>query len=307
MAAFEAQDYGPLRENAVYRKWIGGAESNLVIGLARLGFRCGWLSRLGDDEFGKEILRTLRGEGVDVSRVFLDQEARTGVFFVERQGGGDFRCYYYRESSAASRLCPGDIDAEYIESARLVYLTGITPAISQFCRDAVREIFALAGRNRQPVIFDPNLRLKLWDIGEARDVLVPLMQKSTYVLPGEEEIELLMDCRDLKTAIGKAHDTGIGNLVVKRGGRGAVLAIAGKSTVEMPAYVLEKPISSIGAGDCFGAGFVAGLLRNRPLEECVRWGNAMGAFCLMGWGPYQTLPDFDRLQAFLAGRGEIGR
>jgi 2-dehydro-3-deoxygluconokinase len=307
MVAFEAQDYGPLRENSIYKKWIGGAEDNFIIGLARLGFHCGWFSRLGDDEFGKEIYRTIKGEGVDVSRVIFDSEGATGVFFVERQAEGDFRCYYYRQFSAASRLCQGDIDPDYVGSTKIVYMTGITPALSESACEATEEIFRLATENQQTVIFDPNLRLKLSSIDRARKVLIPLMQRSTYVLPGEKELKQLMDCEELETAIEKAHDLGIGNLIVKQGVEGAVTAIAGEKGVSVPAYVLKNPVSSMGAGDCFAAGFVAGLLKGQPIEECARWGNAMGAFCLMGWGPYQTLPDYDELQSFLTGEALISR
>ena len=81
MIAFEAQDYGPLREVNLFTRWVGGAEDNFAIGLARLGFKCGWFSRLGNDEFGKEIFRAIKGEGVDVSRVIFDPDAQTGVFF----------------------------------------------------------------------------------------------------------------------------------------------------------------------------------------------------------------------------------
>jgi 2-dehydro-3-deoxygluconokinase len=307
MVAFEAQDYGPLSENTIYKKWIGGAEDNFIIGLARLGFGCGWFSRLGQDEFGKEILRTIKGEGVDVSRVVLDPDSPTGVFFVERQSDGEFKCYYYRQFSAASRLSKKDIDPHYIKSAKIIYITGITPAISEPAREATEEMLRLALENGQMIVFDPNLRLKLWGIGQAREVLVPLMQKSTYVLPGEEELTQLMDCEGLEIAIETAHGLGIGNIIVKTGANGAVIALTGENVVEVPAFILKNPISSMGAGDCFAAGFVAGLLKDQSLKECARWGNAMGAFCLMGWGPYQTLPDYNELQSFLAKKDIINR
>lgn len=307
MVAFEAQDYGPLSENAIYKKWIGGAEDNFIIGLARLGFGCGWFSRLGQDEFGKEILRTIKGEGVDVSRVVFDPNSPTGVFFVERQSDGEFRCYYYRQFSAASRLSKKDIDPYYIKSAKIIYITGITPAISETAREATEEMLRLALENGQMIVFDPNLRLKLWSIGRAREVLVPLMQKSTYVLPGEQELTQLMDCEGLEIAIETAHGLGIDNIIVKTGSNGSVIALTGENLVDVPAFTLNNPISSIGAGDCFAAGFVAGLLKDQSLEECARWGNAMAAFCLMGWGPYQTLPNYDELQSFLAEKDIINR
>ncbi len=307
MMAFEAQAYGFLRENVYFKKWIGGAEDNFIIGLARLGFHCGWFSRLGQDEFGKEIFRTIRGEGVDVSRVIMDEEAQTGVFFVETHAGGDPGCYYYRQFSAASRLSPNDIDSDYISRARVLYATGITPALSESARETTEALFRLSKENNQLMIFDPNLRLKLWEIEEARKVLIPLMQNSAYILPGAEELRLLMDCADLGEAIKKAHGLGMKRLIIKKGKGGATISVSNQQPIDITGFPIENPVSTMGAGDCFAAGFVAGLLTEQSLTECVRWGNAMGAFCLRSSGPYQALPDLEELQRFLAGKGTVNR
>ena len=307
MIAFEALEYGPLREAELFHKWVGGAEDNFAIGLARLGLKCGWFSRLGDDEFGKEVYRTIKGEGVDVSKVIFDPDAQTGLFFVERNSSSDFKCHFYRKFSAASRISPDDVDPEYIKQARIVYLTCITPVISDSAREATEKIFRVALENNQTIVFDPNLRLRLCSIETARSILIPLMQKSAYVLPGDEELKLLMDCPELPEAMEKAHSMGIANLVVKVGAEGAVLACAGDKPVHVPGFKLKHPVSSMGAGDCFGAGFVAGLLKEQSLEQCARWGNALGAFCLMAWGPYQALPDYEEFQTFLSGQSDIAR
>jgi 2-dehydro-3-deoxygluconokinase len=307
MMAFEALDYGPLREVSLFKKWVGGAEDNFAIALARLRFKCGWFSRLGNDEFGREIYRTIRGEGIDVSRVIFDSHAQTGVFFVERRANGEFQCYFYRQLSATSRIAPSDIDPDYIKQAKIVYLTGITPVISESARKATEKMRQLALRNKQTLVFDPNLRLKLCDIATARSILIPMMQESSYVLPGEQELKLLMDCQELPAAIKKAHRLGIDKLVIKVGARGAILACRGRKTKRISGFAVERPTSSMGAGDAFAAGFVAGLLKEQELSECVRWGNALGAFCLMASGPYQALPDFEELQVFLTGGIGIAR
>ena len=306
MIAFEALDYGPIREAKLFNKWVGGAETDFAIGLARLGFKCGWFSRLGDDEFGREVFRTIRGEDVDVSKVIFDLDAKTGVFFVERSSLSDFKCYFYRQASAASQMSPDDVDPDYIKQAKIVYLTGITPVLSESANKVVEKVYRVALKNNQTIVFDPNLRLTLCSINTARSLLIPLMQKSTYVLPGDEELKLLMDCPELPKAIEKAHSMGIGNLVIKAGVEGAILACANEKPRHVPSYNV-RPISSIGAGDCFGAGFVAGLLEEQPMEQSVRWGNALGAFSLMAWGPYQALPNYQEFQAFLSGESGILR
>jgi len=307
MIAFEAQDYGPLRDVNTFRKWVGGAESNVAIGLARLGLKCGWFSRLGNDEFGKEIFRTIRGEGIDVSKVTFDPCASTGVFFIERCINSEFNCYYYRQSSAASQISLADIDPDYVKQAKIIFLTGITPVLSDSAHKAMEKMLQIALQNGQTIVFDPNLRLRLCNITVARSILIPLMQKSSYVLPGEEELKLLMECQELPVAIEKAHSLGIGNLIIKTGAKGAVLAIIDQESTNIAGFPVKNIISTMGAGDCFDAGFIAGLLYNKPLEQCVRWGNALGAFCLTTYGPYQALPDFQELQAFLKGETSVSR
>ena len=309
MMAFEATEYGPLRESPLFRKWIGGAEDNFAIGLARLGLGCGWISRLGRDEFGLEIIRTIRGEGVDVSRVVWDGQASTGVFFVESKTQGDPRCFYYRSGSAASRLGPEDMDPDYIGSARVAYATGITPGLSESALAAVERFFAIARERGLTIVFDPNLRLKLWERDQdlARAKLTRFMRRSDFVLAGEPELNWIMEAAEVKEAVAKAHQAGVGRLVVKRGSRGALRAFAGEPAAEFPAFAVKNPVSTMGAGDCFAAGFVAGLVKDKPVAEAITLGNAMGAFCLGHRGPYQGLPDYNELMDFVNGVASIAR
>jgi 2-dehydro-3-deoxygluconokinase len=307
MMAFEALEPWPLRETRHFKKWIGGAENNFVIGLARLGLKAGWFSRLGQDEFGAEILRSLRGEGVDVSRVIQDPDTQTGVFFVEPRTGGDPRCYYYRSASAATHLTPKDLDRDYINSCQMLYLTGITPAISASAHETAKNYFRMGKEAGSTLIFDPNLRLKIWSIEQAREALIPLMLMSDYVLPGSEELKLLMDRDKLDDAIARALDLGMSNLVIKAGSDGALLATSQGERHKVPPFEVPGAVSAMGAGDCFAAGFTAGLLNKRTLKECLRWGNALGAFCLKGSGPYQTLPELPEFMDFLQGEESVTR
>src|SRR5438093_4629641 len=146
MVLFAAAEQGPLRFASTYTRHAAGTESNFPIGLARLGHQVGWFSRVGDDEFGQYIVNTVRGEGVDTSRVIVDAEAPTGVLFKEKRELGARKIVYYRRGSAASRLTTGDLDADYIGSAKYLHLTGITPALSDSARETV---FAAAQMARE--------------------------------------------------------------------------------------------------------------------------------------------------------------
>lgn len=308
MVAFEAQSFGPLREAEDFKKWVGGAADNFIITLARLGFKCGWFSRLGDDELGRFIHRWIRGEGVDVSRVKIDATKPTGLFLVERRSPeSNFKCWFYRSNSAATNLCPDDVDEEYVAAAKVVYPEGILLYASESARRAVERLFEVAVKHERMIVFDPNLRLTMMSAEEARGMVIPLMQQATYVLPGADELMKIMDKPDIDSAIAKAHSLGIRNVIIKAGAGGAILAIEGRETRHMPGFELKKPVSPMGAGDCFVGGFTAGLLSGQPLETCVRWANAVGAFNTMAYGPFHSCPTMTELQAFLAGKEEVSR
>src|SRR5689334_19598599 len=145
-----------------FQKGLAGAESNVAIALARLGHTVAWVSKLGADSFGKFIYKTLRGEGVDVSHVQFDETHPTGVFFKEFMGDGRTHAYYYRQNAAASHLHVDDIPLTDFASARYLMVTGITPALSALNRDTTFRLIEQAHQRGIQVVFDPNIRRKLW-------------------------------------------------------------------------------------------------------------------------------------------------
>src|SRR5919201_131516 len=171
MVLLLAEQPGPMREATTFRRHIAGAESNVAVGLSRLGHVSGWVSRVGDDEFGRAVVFRIRGEGVDTSRVMTDPEAPTGLVIRERREVGPVEQVYYRRGSAASRLSPDDVDAAYIAQASFLHLTGITPALSATCREAVFAAAEIAAEAGVRVVLDPNYRSKLWGRDEFRRVV----------------------------------------------------------------------------------------------------------------------------------------
>ncbi|TML27576.1 MAG: sugar kinase [Actinobacteria bacterium] len=118
MALLSTPEIGLLRHANTMRVSVGGAESNLAIGLARLGKRVSWIGRVGDDEFGALVRRTLAAEGVD-GRVRVDPGAPTGLMVKYRRTGTTTQVLYYRKGSAGSRLEPTDLDRDLIHGARV--------------------------------------------------------------------------------------------------------------------------------------------------------------------------------------------
>jgi 2-dehydro-3-deoxygluconokinase len=292
MVLLLAEQTGPLREAVTFRRHIAGAESNVAIGLCRLGHTARWIGRVGDDEFGRAILFRLRGEGVDLSRVIVDDRAPTGLMIRERRDVGPIDVAYYRRGSAASGLSPADLDEAAIRGARALHLTGITPALSLSCRDAAFAAAEIARAAGVQVVLDPNLRLKLWSKEDARATLRDLASKADVLLPGADEAELLTGESDPEAAARALMGLGPWLVVVKTGAEGC-LAVSHVGATRSGASPLPRVVDRIGAGDAFAAGFHAGRLRGLPLTETLALANRCGAAATTVPGDLEALPRWE--------------
>ncbi|HEU4963374.1 MAG TPA: sugar kinase [Bacilli bacterium] len=299
MVLFTPESTGFLRYATQFSRKFGGAESNFAIGLSRLGYDVGWISRVGEDELGKALLAFVRGEGVDTRHVRFDAEAPTGLYIKELRKENDLRVYYYRHGSAASRMSATDLDEAYIASARYLFVSGITPALSDSCYEMTREAIRMAKRNGVQVVFDPNLRRKLWSEERARDVLLEIAAQSDIVLPGLTEAEFLFGEKGL-LQLGQAFlDQGASTVVIKLGADGAHY-FTRDGHDHVPGCKVDHVVDPIGAGDGFAAGFVSGLLDGLDLEEAVRRANAVGAIVTQVSGDVEGLPEREDVERFLS-------
>jgi 2-dehydro-3-deoxygluconokinase len=295
MVLLLAEQPGPMREATTFRRFIAGAESNLAIGLSRLGQTAGWFSRVGDDEFGRAIVFRIRGEGVDTSRVISDASAPTGLVIRERREVGPIEQVYYRRGSAASQLSPADLDADYVRNARFLHLTGITPALSESCRETVFAAADIARAAGVKVVLDPNYRSKLWDPPEARDVIRSLASHSDILLPGMDEAQLLTGFSDPELAARELLTLGPQLVVIKLGASGALALDGDGKVTRAPAVRVERIVDPVGAGDAFAAGLLTSLLRAFPLEEALALANRCGALAMLNPGDMEALPSWSEV------------
>jgi 2-dehydro-3-deoxygluconokinase len=291
---------GLMRHAHEFERYVGGAESNVAIGLARLGHEVGWISRVGADEFGACIQATIRGEGVDTSQVTRDASAPTGVYFKEQRRADHTRVYYYREGSAASRLVPSDLDPEYIGQADYFHLTGITPALSDRCREATWEALRIADEEGVAVSFDPNVRRKLWSEKEARSTIREMLPHVHTVLTGEGEATLLTGEADPEAAARALRDLGPSQVVVRLGADGALGL--GPEGIERENAIEVQTVDVVGAGDAFTAGYLSGQLRGESLGQSLRIGNVAGGLATTVHGDCEGIPTREEVEAYL-GRG----
>jgi 2-dehydro-3-deoxygluconokinase len=295
---------GPLRHVSGFEKNLGGAELNVAVGLSRLGHKAGWAGRLGDDEFGKEILAFARGEGVDVSRTSLDSRAPTGLYFKEWRALGRLRVYYYRAGSAASRMRFDELDLEYLLSGEILHLTGITAALSESCHDMVEHLLSVANERGVTVSFDVNVRWLLFEGRDPRKILGPLAARADLLFLSDDEANLLFGGSDSGSLQQARRDIRAATVVV-HGAEGA-FAVEGGGVSEMAAYQVDA-VDTVGAGDAFVAGFLSGQLRGWSTEECLDMANACGACAVTVPGDLKGLPTAEEALALRRGRPNVER
>jgi 2-dehydro-3-deoxygluconokinase len=294
---------GRLRHATGVTLSIGGAESNVAIGLSRLGIPSSWVSAVGEDEPGELVLHRVRGEGVDTGAVRRVPDRPTGLYLREEVAGA-LRVYYYRRGSAAATLAPGAFDASVLDGAAFLHLTGITGALSPECAEFLTWAAKTARAAGVRVSYDVNYRSRLWEPAAARAATEALLPDVDVLLVGDEEAAALWGW-DEEACLERFADAGPREVVVKLGARGCAAVVDGERW-SSPGFPVRQ-LDPIGAGDAFAAGYLAATLWGRPPEERLRTANAMGAFCVQNLGDYEGLPSRRELDAFLDQILDLGR
>lgn len=259
---------------------VAGAESNVAIGLARLGHSVTWCSRLGDDNFGHLVLRELRAEGISVD-CELDPRRPTGFMFLSPTSFGA-AVDYHREGSAASALT-SDVTAS-LEAAQpqLVVISGITPALGTGPAAAAFRVAETARGMGATVVLDVNFRARLWSRAEAAALLGKLVRSVDVVVGSQDELELITSTPEQLLTLGPSQ------IVLKLGAEGARL-----HTIEAVTPGPTTPVTvqdPVGAGDAFTAGYISALLEGLSPEARLRRANLMGSAAVRHWGDYEGLP-----------------
>ncbi|MET0474742.1 MAG: sugar kinase [Mycobacterium sp.] len=284
---------------------IAGAESNVAIALARLGHQSSWVGRVGSDAMGDLVLRTLRAEGVDVSGARRDT-ASTGVVFFERRLPTMQRVSYMRTGSAATQLCPADVDVP--KGTRIVHVTGVTAALGPNPRAAVFAAVEQARDRGALVSVDVNFRSRLWDADDARPVLTELAAGADVLIASPEELALLAHGPEplpTKDLAGRLIADGVTEVVVKDGA-GPAFVVTSDGTITEHARDVSV-VDSVGAGDAFVGGYLSGVLDGLSLHDRLRRAHTLGAFAVATVGDWEGLPTRDELELLRAGPGTVLR
>jgi 5-dehydro-2-deoxygluconokinase len=311
---------GRLEDMGSFAKYVGGSPTNTAIGLARLGLRSAVITRVGADHMGRFIAEQLEREGVDRSAVRTDPDRLTALVILGIRDRDQFPLIFYREDCADMALDSGDIDEEFIASASAVLVNGThlsTPSVFEASSKAIE----LARKNGGKVVFDVDYRPVLWgltskDLGENRyvasaavtDRLQTILPSCDLIVGTEEEMRILGGSDDIVTALRAVRQSTAALLVCKTGAKGCVafpgaIPDSPDEGVQVQGFPVEV-FNVLGAGDAFMAGFLAGWLRDEPLENCCRLANACGALVVSRHGCAPAMPTRLELDDFL-GRTDL--
>jgi 2-dehydro-3-deoxygluconokinase len=272
------------------RTWLqgeGGDTSNAIIAAARLGARTAYVTRVGDDAFGRRLLGLWRDENVCVDGVGIDPAHPTGVYFVSH-GAHGHEFSYLRHGSAASAMTPASLPAGVLRATRVLHLSGISQAISTPACDACFAAIEIARNAGARIAFDTNLRLKLWPLARAKAVIFATLRLADWALPSHDDAKLLFDEDDPERIVAACHELGARVVVLKLGRDGCLV-----SDGERRERIEGRRVASVdatGAGDCFDGAFEARIVAGDDPFTAARYANCAAAIATTGYGAVAPLP-----------------
>ena len=295
---YPLQDGVGLEDVTSFGKYLGGSAANVSVAAARYGHRSALVSRVGDDPFGRYLLRELERLGVDNRDVTTDGRYATPVTFCEIFPPDDFPLYFYREPKAPDlEIAPEDLDPAAIEAARILWLT-VTGLSQEPSRAAHHAALAARGR-RTHTILDLDYRPMFWpDPAEATEQVGLALEHVTVAVGNREECEVAVGETEPDRAADALLERGMELAIVKQGPKG-VLAKTADERVEVPPYFVDV-VNGLGAGDAFGGALCHGLLEGWGLERILRFANVAGAIVATRRECSTAMPDAAEVDAVLA-------
>lgn len=296
---------GPLRHVNYFEKHVAGSEGNVAIGIRRLGIDSAVLTAVGKDEFGKNILMTLKAEGVNTNLVKIDNSHPTGIYFIQRDFPipGHVEVLYYRKDSAFNFLSEEDIKDEYFDNIDLFHTSGISLSLSEKVKKACEKALEISMKNNIMVSFDTNIRKKLLrNKEEAIEKLKLFLENSRIIFTGKGDLEFILgnkidDIEKTSNEFLRKYCKNCEILVVKLGERGS-MACDGNQWYYQNIFKVNV-LDEVGAGDAFDAAFLANYLKGEDIQTCLEMGSVAGALVTTVRGDYEAFPNEREIKEFL--------
>ncbi|MBD3309230.1 sugar kinase [candidate division KSB3 bacterium] len=288
----------PLNEPGTFMgPYASGASGIFIDAIARLGIPASFVGAVGKDDFGDLILKRFEADGVDTSHIKVMEDYTTGVAFVTYFHDGSRKFIYHLPRAATGQIYPEDIDPAYIAGLDYLHIVGSTMSINEQSAQACLNAIELVTQSGGKVSFDPNFRPELISATEVRERFHPLLTRASIVFPTHEEVAVLTGEDDLRAACQRLLEMGPEIVAVKQAKEGSTVFTA-DAEFHAPAFTV-KEIDPTGAGDCYCAGFLAGILKGMDLQAATRFANAVGALAVTKKGPMEGAPTLQQVQELL--------
>ena len=304
-----------LEDIGSFAKSVGGCPTNIAVGTARLGLKSALITRVGDEQMGRFIREQLAREGVETGGIATDPERLTALVLLSVENDKSFPLIFYRDNCADAALEEGDVDPNFVRSARAVLVTG-THFAKPHSDKAQRKAMRIARESGAKVVFDIDYRPNLWglaghDAGDSRYIasdtvsahLKTVLPECDLIVGTEEEVLIASGASDLETALRTIRTLSSAVIVLKRGPMGCIV-YDGAIPDDLEDGIVGEgfPIevyNVLGAGDAFMSGFLRGWLRGESHVTSATWANACGAFAVSRLLCAPEIPTWPELQYFL--------
>ena len=270
-------------------KYYGGDTLTTAISAVRAGAKVGFISKVANDSFKDFLIDGWASEGLDVSQV-QTIDGHNGIYFVAGHECGKKEFAYYRKKTAATMISAKDIDEEYINSAKIVYATGITQSLSLSAKETVLNMFKIAKENDLMVAFDPNYDSLLWSKEEAKeafyeieefiDILFLNLKSDSLELWGIESGEKLIEM---------FLDKGVKIIVLKSKADNGYYVTTANDKIFIPFYSDVKT-DTTGAGDAFNGAFLSELARDKSPFDAAKFAAVVSGLQVRSIGAIKSIP-----------------
>lgn len=294
---FYANEIAKLEDVGTWTSALAGAETNVATGLSRLGHKTGFVTKLGDDSFGRFILKAMEAENIETKNIKFTSDRSTGLYLKGKTDVGDPDIEYFRKGSAASQMTLDDFDEEYFKQAKALHFTSIFASLSKSNLEFTFEVTKRMREMGKLVSFDPNIRIDLW---ENKDIMIQtvnkLVENTDIFIPGFTEAQMLSGLKSYEDIAKFYLDKGV-KIVVLTEAEGAYYATEDEAGF-IPGYKVEV-LDTVGAGDAFTVGLISAILEGKSLEEAVLCANATGGRQVTFAGDNDGLPTPEELEQFM--------
>jgi 2-dehydro-3-deoxygluconokinase len=273
-----------------YSKDIGGADLVTAVTAAKLGSGVALISAVGSDPFHSMVREKLLSYGVNIDHVITCQ-GYNGIYFASPRHDAEREYLFHRQGSAAQFITPSLIYEDLVENSKIVYASSELQAVSKAARHAVFKAFTLAHSNDIMVAYDPNLRLRLWSLDDAKESLWTVLPLIDVILPSApDETKALFGYERPLDVVGFLWDRGVSIVVVKTGKNGCMVGYDGKLE-EIPLEPCsDSPFNFTLIGSAFNGGFLHNIARGNDPFTAARFANCVAQFKGLRSGGMESLP-----------------